>query len=79
MGTFHQGKGWVQIGVSETDLTATQQEIIRYAKENGGSITPTELATFRQIHKTTAGEALQALVDKGAMRNSHGKYYPTTD
>lgn len=73
---FRQGEGWVQIGVSEGDLTATQQEIIRFARDDGGFTTPTKLAQFRQISRPTAHEALQRLVSKGAMRVYSGKYYP---
>ena len=34
---FKQREGWVQIGLNEVELTATQQEIIRFATEDGGS------------------------------------------
>lgn len=73
---FKQGEGWVQIGLADgVELTATQQEIIRFATDDGGCTTPTKLAQFRQIAKPTAWEALQALVSKGAMRCYSGKYY----
>lgn len=72
---FRQGEGWIQAGVCETDLTATQHEIVRFARDNEW-ITPTKLADFRKINKSTAHEALKALVTKGAMRVYAGKYYP---
>ncbi len=75
---FRQREGWVQIGISEGDLTATQLEIVRFARDSG-SITPTKLAEFRQISKSSSHEALQALVAKGAMRVYAGKYYPNGD
>lgn len=72
---FVDREGWRQIGVSAGDqLTATQQEIIRFARDNDYT-TPTKLAEFRQISKPTAHEALRALVSKGAMRVYSGKYY----
>lgn len=75
---FKPQEGWCQVGVSEGDLTATQQEIVRFARDND-FITPTKLAEFRQIRKSTAHEALRTLVDKGAMRVFGGKYYPTAE
>lgn len=71
---FVDREGWRQIGVNEGDLTATQQEIVKVARDMG-HLTPTKLAEFRQISKPTAHEALRALVSKGAMRVYSGKYY----
>jgi hypothetical protein len=72
---FRPSVGWVQLGISDGDLTATQQEILRFARDNE-HVTPSTLAKFRQISRPTAHEALQALVSKGVMRVYGGKYYP---
>lgn len=75
---FRQGEGWVQLGVASVDLTETQKEIVRFARESGG-ITPSDLGKFRGIARPTAHEALTALVTKGAMRVFGGKYYANGD
>lgn len=73
---FRPEDGWVQIGVSEAEvLTATQNEIVLLAR-NDGFVTPTSLASWRKVSRPTAHEALRALVAKGALRVSGGKYYP---
>lgn len=73
---FKPQEGWIQVGISAGDaLTDTQQEVMRFARDCE-YLTPTKLADFRQITKSTAHQALQALVSKGAMRVYAGKYYP---
>jgi hypothetical protein len=71
---FKQGEGWVQLGVHENDLTGHQREIVQLAREMEG-LTPTTLARAHKVAKSTAFEALDALVKKGALRRDKGKYF----
>jgi hypothetical protein len=76
---FVEGEGWRQIGVSDgIQLTEAQREILAHARTMG-HITPSRLSKLRRIGKSTAHEALHAMVAKGAMRSDAGKYYPVED
>jgi DNA-binding IclR family transcriptional regulator len=59
-------------------LTEAQREILAHARTMG-HITPSRLSKLRRIGKSTAHEALHAMVAKGAMRSDAGKYYPVED
>jgi hypothetical protein len=73
--TFKQGEGWVQVGVHDNnDLTGHQEEIVHLVRDMQG-MTPTTLASAHKIGKSTAFEALDALVKKGALRRDKGKYF----
>lgn len=66
--------GWKWLGAGDALLTDGQRDIIEFIREMG-PCGPKEVAEWKQCGKSTAFEALDVLVDKGALFRSKGKYH----